>query len=231
MEINNKIKLEKDRNNFLNNIIGKTVNNAIDIGLKAILPDFIENQVIDIKNTLFQNGLKDGINGAINTAIDFGKSSSGVITENFENISQVNKAIGNGNIVNTISKILDKVVNDVYKKGYINKNTKDLITNGKNILLNNITNNIKNELKEQNNYIENLEGYIDKWKDAYEKKDFSKMEKVYSNIEKESQKIIPLEKVLEELKKVKSMHNLIKNNGQNFDINEEKKRLAQNLEL
>ena len=206
MEINNKIKLEKDRNNFLNNIIGKTVNNAIDIGLKAILPDFIENQVIDIKNTLFQNGLKDGINGAINTAIDFGKISSGVITENFENISQVNKAIGNGN-------------------------TKDLITNGKNILLNNITNNIKNELKEQNNYIENLEGYIDKWKDAYEKKDFSKMEKVYSNIEKESQKIIPLEKVLEELKKVKSMHNLIKNNGQNFDINEEKKRLAQNLEL
>ena len=113
MEINNKIKLEKDRNNFLNNIIGKTVNNAIDIGLKAILPDFIENQVIDIKNTLFQNGLKDGINGAINTAIDFGKSSSGVITENFENISQVNKAIGNENIVNTISKILDKVVNDV----------------------------------------------------------------------------------------------------------------------
>ena len=52
MEINNNINLEKSNNNFLNNIFGKTINTAIDIGLKAILPDLIENQIIDIKNSL-----------------------------------------------------------------------------------------------------------------------------------------------------------------------------------
>ena len=55
-QINNNIKIEK--NNLLNNIIGKTINNAIDIGLKTILPDLIENQIIDIKNSLLENGLK-----------------------------------------------------------------------------------------------------------------------------------------------------------------------------
>ena len=54
-QINNNIKVEK--NNLLNNIIGKTINNAIDIGLKTILPDLIENQIIDIKNSLLENGL------------------------------------------------------------------------------------------------------------------------------------------------------------------------------
>ena len=46
-EINNNINVEK--NNFLNSVLGKTINTAIDIGLRAILPDLIENQVIDIK--------------------------------------------------------------------------------------------------------------------------------------------------------------------------------------
>ena len=55
-ELKNNIKIEK--NNFLNNIIGETINNAIDFGLKYILPDLIENQIIDIKNALLENGLK-----------------------------------------------------------------------------------------------------------------------------------------------------------------------------
>ena len=54
MEIENKINIEKNKNIFLNNIIGKTINNALDIGLRAILPDLIENQVINIKNELIE---------------------------------------------------------------------------------------------------------------------------------------------------------------------------------
>ena len=45
-----------EKNNFFNNTFGKTINYAIDIGLRAILPDLIENQVIDIKNSLLNNG-------------------------------------------------------------------------------------------------------------------------------------------------------------------------------
>ena len=229
MEINNNINLEKSNNNFLNNIFGKTINTAIDVGLRAILPDLIENQIIDIKNSLLENGLKSGINTAINSAVDFGKSAAGIVTGNFENINQVKIAIGNGGIVDNISTVLDKVINTVYQKGYINRNTKNLIKNGKNILLNNVSNNIKNQLEEQTNAVEKLEKYLNNWKNSYNKKDFSSMEKIYNKIEEQSQKIIPLENIINETKQIKALHNLIKNNGQNFNISKEEERLANNL--
>ena len=229
MEINNNINLEKSNNNFLNNIFGKTINTAIDIGLRAILPDLIENQIIDIKNSLLENGLKSGINTAIDSAVDFGKSAAGIVTGNFENINQVKIAIGNGGIVENISNVLDKVINTVYQKGYINRNTKNLTKNGKNVLLNNVSNNIKNQLEEQTNAVEKLEKYLNNWKDSYNKKDFSGMEKIYNKIEEQSQKIIPLENIINETKQIKALHNLIKNNGQNFNISIEEERLAHNL--
>ena len=229
MEINNNINLEKSNNNFFNNIFGKTINAAIDVGLRAILPDLIENQIIDIKNSLLENGLKSGINTAINSAVDFGKSAAGIVTGNFENINQVKIAIGSGGIVDNISTVLDKVINTVYQKGYINRNTKNLIKNGKNILLNNVSNNIKNQLEEQTNAVEKLEKYLNNWKNSYNKKDFSSMEKIYNKIEEQSQKIIPLENIINETKQIKAIHNLIKNNGQNFNITKEEERLANNL--
>ena len=229
MEINNNINLEKSNNNFLNNIFGKTINTAIDIGLKAILPDLIENQIIDIKGGGGGGGLKSGINTAINSAVDFGKSAAGIVTGNFENINQVKIAIGNGGIVDSVSKVLDKVINTVYQKGYIDKNIKNLIKNGKNVLLKNVSDNIKNQLDEQTNEVEKLEKYLDNWKDSYNKKDFLNMEKIYNKIEKQSEKIIPLENIINETKQIKALHNLIKNNGQNFEITKEEERLAKNL--
>ena len=218
MEIENKINIEKNKNIFLNNIIGKTINNALDIGLRAILPDLIENQVINIKNELIENGLKAGANTAINSVINLKKSAMGIITGNFDNIEQINTAIGNGGIIDTISDLLDNALNK-------------LIKNGKNIILDNVNNNIRNELKNQNNSIEKLEKYIKNWQENYNKKDFNKMTQEYEKIEKEYNKIIPLENIINETKKVKAIHNLIKNNGQNFNLTEEEKRLAINLAI
>lgn len=59
LELNNKIVNENTQKSFLETTLGKTVNTAIDIGLRAILPDFVENQVIAIKNNLLDYGLKD----------------------------------------------------------------------------------------------------------------------------------------------------------------------------
>jgi hypothetical protein len=59
LELNNKIVNENLQKKFLETTLGKTVNTAIDIGLRAILPDFVENQVINLKNNLFNFGLKD----------------------------------------------------------------------------------------------------------------------------------------------------------------------------
>ena len=226
-EINNNINVEK--NNFLNSVLGKTINTAIDIGLRAILPDLIENQVIDIKNALLQNGLKSGIDTAVNSAINLGKSAVGIVTGNFENMDQVKMAVGNGGIVDTVSNVLDKAINTTYKKGYIDKTVTSIIKNGKNVLLNNITNNIKSELDQQTNSVEKLEKYVNNWKEYYNNKDFEGMTKEYNKIKTQINKVIPLENILKETRKVETLHELIKNNGQNFNITEAEKNIIENF--
>ena len=57
--------LEKKQKNFLETTLGKTINTAIDIGLRWILPDLIEDEIINIKDNLIKGGLKQGINTAI----------------------------------------------------------------------------------------------------------------------------------------------------------------------
>ena len=226
-EINNNINVEK--NNFLNSVLGKTINTAIDIGLRAILPDLIENQIIDIKNSLLENGLKSGIDTAVNSAINLGKSAVGIVTGNFENMDQVRMAVGNGGIVDTVSNVLDKVINNTYKKGYIDKTVTSIIKNGKNVLLNNISNNIKSELDQQTNSVEKLEKYINNWKECYNKEDFEGMTKEYNKIRTQINKVIPLENILKETRKVETLHELIKNNGQNFNITEAEKNIIENF--
>lgn len=227
MEIENEINIEK--NNFLNNIIGQTINNAIDIGLKAVLPDLIENQVIEIKDALLKNGLKAGVETAVNSAIDFGKSISGIFTGNFENMTQVRIAVSEGGILETISDVLDKITNKTYEAGYINETVNTLIKNGKDIILDNISNNIRKQLDEQTDLIENLNRYIDNWKESYNNQNFIEMEKEYNKIEENIDKIIPLENIIKEIREIESIHNLIKNNGQNFEISDLEKNLAKNL--
>ena len=59
IEKNNNIVNETTQKNFLETTLGKTINTAIDIGMRAILPDFMENELISVKENLFNYGLKD----------------------------------------------------------------------------------------------------------------------------------------------------------------------------
>lgn len=226
-EINNEIKLEK--NNLLNSVLGKTINSAIDIGLKALLPDLIENQVIDIKNALFENGLKSGIETAINSVEALGKSVAGIFTGNFENMSQVKTAIGDGGIIDTVSDVLDKTVNTVRNKGYIDNSVAKIIKSGKNMLLDTVEKNIKNEIDYQESLEIQLNNSINKWKECYENKDFEGMTTQYNKIVEREKEIIPLENIINKTREVENIHNLIKNNGQNFNITNDQLELAKKL--
>jgi len=228
-QINNEISNEK--NNFFNTAIGQTINSAIDLGLKSILPDLIENQIIDIKDALIKNGLNDGIQTAVDSAVEFGKSVVGIFTGNFHNMTQVRIAMADGGIVDTVSDVLDKVIDKTYESGYINKSINTLIKNGKDILLENITKNIANELDEQTNAVEKLERYVSNWKEYYENKDFDGMTKEYNKIQMQIDKVIPLENILKETREVETLHNLIKNNGQNFEITDLENQLIKNLSI
>ena len=50
-QITNDVSIENKQRNFLQTNIGKAVNTGLNIGLRYILPDVIEDQVIEIKDS------------------------------------------------------------------------------------------------------------------------------------------------------------------------------------
>ena len=230
LEIKNNIEIEKEQKNFLETTLGKTINTGIDIGIRAILPDYIEEQIIDIKDNLIKYGLKDGIKKSIDDAINMGKSAVGIVTGNFENISQMQEAIKSGGIIDNVSGMLDSVINKVYSNGLINSTVAKTIKQGKNSILNNVEKNIENTFNNQIKALNYTEKYINNWKKYFENKDFNGMEKEYKKIKTEINYLAPIEKMLNEAKTIENLHNLIKNNGQNFNLTQEQIELAEKLQ-
>ena len=55
------------------------------------------------------------------------------------------------------------------------------------------------------------------------------MEKAYKNIQNNLNKVVPLESIINEARKIENLHTLIKNNGGNFNITENQLELAEKL--
>ena len=75
-------------------------------------------------------------------------------------------------------------------------------------------------MQEQVQSVEKLNKSIENWNNAYENENFNQMEKEYTNIQKEIKNIMPGESVLNVIGGLENLHNLIKNNGNNFNISE-----------
>ena len=229
INLNNEITNMNEQTNFLETTLGKIINTAIDIGIRALLPDFIDEQVINIKDNLLNYGLKDGITKTIDNTIDIGKSAIGIFTGNFENVSQMQNAIEAGGLIDGLSSLLDTVIDKVNQKGIINYNIANTIKQGKDVILNSIENNIEKKFKEQNIEVENIEKYMNQWKESFNNKDFKSMEQEYQKIETILNNLVPLEKTINQARIIENLHNLIKNNGQDFNLNQEQLALAEKL--
>ncbi len=228
-EISNNLNLETEQNKFLNSTFGKIVNNALDIGLRYVLPDLIEEEVIEVKDALIKNGLNEGIQTAVDNIVDFGKSAIGIVTGNFENVSQIKKAVEQGGIIDSISNVIDFTTNKAKNAGLINSTVSTLIKSGKNSILNNVSNSIEQELVNQEKNIEKLEKYSQQWKEYYENKDFDGMQKEYRKMQEKLKEIIPIEQTIKQARTIETIHNLIKNNGKNFNLSEQELELVQKL--
>lgn len=230
IELNNNLEIEKEQKNFLETTLGKTINTGIDIGIRAILPDYIEEQIIDLKDNLIKYGLKEGIKKSIDDAINIGKSAIGIVSGNFENIAQMQEAIKNGGIIDNVSSLLDSVINKVQSNGLINSTVARTIKQGKNSILNNVEKNIENTFNNQIKALNYTEKYIANWKNYFENKDFNGMEKEYKKIKTEMNYLAPIEKMINEARTIENLHMLIKNNGQDFNLTKEQMELAEKLQ-
>lgn len=228
-ELIEKNKLEEEQKKFINTNLGKAVNTGVNIGLRAILPNCLEDEIIAIKDSLITDGFSAALNTAIEETTNLGKSLVGIFTGNFENISQIQETVKKGGLIDTISGLLDKGINLAKKQGFISQGIASAIKKGKNAILDSIETNIDNTLTEQIKSIEKIDGYIEKWKQYYNEKNFANMEYQYNKIKKYLSNVIPLENTLNKAQTVKNLHELIKNNGKNFQLTDEQVELAKML--
>ena len=225
----NKNNLKEEQNSFLKSAFGTAVNEAIDYGLKKLLPDFIEDQVIDIKDSLLNNGIKEGINTAIDKVIDLGKSFIGIFNGDFQKVSQVEIAVQKGGLIDEMSDLFDKALENIKERDYISAKLNNIIKGGKDIVQSRLDENIKSVLKEQNKIIDNIDKCIENWNTYKTENDFEKMELEYEKIKKQAENIIPLEETLQKLQELDNLHNYIKNNNQNCSISNIELELARKL--
>ena len=229
IELDNLENLDKQQNSFLESTLGQVIDSSVDLGLRAILPNFIEDEVIEIKDTLIKEGFSEAVNKAIDNAIDIGKSALGIVTGKFESVSQAEKAVEKGGIVDSISDVLDFTLDKVSDMGLLSKNITKVIKSGKDALIDNVSSDIKKEFKTQNKNIENLNKYNNSWKESFEAKDFSSMEKYIKKINNLLNKTLPLENTIKNARTIENLHELIKNNGKSFELTNEELQLAELL--
>ena len=227
LETSNSIDIANEQEVFFQSTIGKIIDFSINTGIKALLPDSIEDEVINIKDTLISEGFPQGIKNFVNNVINFGKNALGIITGQFENISQVGKSIEKGNLMNNLSLAIDEALNKINSKKTLSEDIINSISKGKSEILNNVLSNIKDELNTQDKNIENLNSYVNSWKLEYENRNIDGMERYIKKIDKMLSKTLPIENLFQEARTIENLHELIKNNGNNFELSEEELKLAE----
>ena len=218
----------EEQKGFLDSTLGKVINTGLDAGIRFLLPDLIEEQVIDVKDAIINNGFKAGVDEAISSAVDMGKSVIGIFTGKFENITQAENAVKSGGIIDGISDALDYALNLCSKFGKIPNAICSVIKGGKDAILDTISNNIEEEFKNQVSSLEKINSYMQNWKKSYDNQDLDGMEKEYKKLEKELEKTLPLENTIKEARKIENIHILIKNKG-DFNISNDELELAKKL--
>lgn len=219
----------QSQNNFLETTLGKTINTALNVGLRYLLPNIIEDQVIEIKDTIIQEGFKEGLDKTIQTAVDLGKSAIGIVTGKFDNVSQMQTAIEKGGLIDTVSDCIDFGLKVAKQTGVLPKEVEGIIKSGKNILMNNIESNIESTLTTQIKGIDKVNQYIENWNQYYKQQNFSKMELEYNKIREKLKDLVPIEETLIKAHQVENIHKLIKSKGRDFNISEEEIALAKKL--
>ena len=211
------MKYNKAKMIFFGGVFKNALNFGVDLGLKALLPDLIEDQVIDIKNSILEGGFKEGVNTLMKKVNEFKNSITGIFTGNFNNIEEIHTATKQGGIIKTVSKGLSKGIDAGVKSGAIPKSVGSIIKAGKTTILNEFNFSLESQMKKEIKKFDTLNDLNKKWYDALDKRDFNKMTKYTEKISELSKDLVKFSNIIEETKKIEELHNFIKENN-SFDF-------------
>ncbi|MCI8620458.1 MAG: hypothetical protein HFJ50_01170 [Clostridia bacterium] len=224
------VNIGEKQNKFLESTFGKIVNTGVDIALRAILPNAVENEVIGIKNAIINDGFKEGIKTAVNTASNIGKSIAGIFTGKFDTVSQAYTAIKAGGIIDSASKLVDTAVKSAQDNNLIKSSTAKVIKKSKNVVKDCLSSKIEEDFMSQVDGIEKVGKYIENWNKCLEQKDLIGMKREHNKIIKKLNTLIPIESTLKQARSIENVQLLIKNKGNSLEnITDEELKLAQTL--
>lgn len=220
--------------NLKNNIqidtnIGTIANNALEFGLKTILPDFIEDDVIEIKNEFINEGFTEGFQKIIEKVEDIGKSVSGIFTGNFETIEQVKRLTDNDGLLDNTSSLIDKILKKLLDKKVIKKSVYSLIKTGKKEILSSLENELNGLYKENTYSLEKLDEYCEEWKNFYKEKNYSKMEKTMKKIQQKLSSSKVIENTIDKARNIEKIQKYINEKGNIEDLSKEEKELLEQI--
>ena len=207
----------KNQNDFIGNMFKNAINFGVDLGLKSLLPDLIEDQVIDIKNSILEGGFKEGVDTLMKKVNEFKNSITGIFTGNFNNIQEINTATKQGGIIKTVSKGLSKGIDAGVKSGIIPKSIGGILKAGKTTMLNEFSNSLESQIRKEIQKFDTLNDLNKKWYDALDQRDFDKMTKYTEKISALSKDLVKFSNIINETKKIEELHNFIKENN-SFDF-------------
>ena len=206
-----------------------TIANAgLEIGLKAILPDFIEDDILDIKDKFVQEGFSKGIQEIINKGEDIGKSIQGIFTGKFETVEQIKRLVQTDGILDGASDIIDKVLKSLVNKKKISKSTYNLIKTGKKEILNSLENELEGYYKINEYSLENLSELCQEWKESYKREDYSEMEKNMKKIKQKLNKNLTIETIIE-ARNLEKIQKYIEEKGSLENLTENEKILLEKI--
>lgn len=186
-------------------------NKIFDGIIRGILPDSIEDNVINIKDALELNKLSQKV-ATVTETIFYKKGNFNDIINSLEIEKRTETIIKN------VNELFNLKGTDISKI----ENSKDKINDK-----------LKKELTDAvNKYVKSLnknQEYMETWKHHYENKDIKNMEKEYKKIEKNMEKLLPIEKEINKIRKIENITTLIKEKGGDFNLTKEELELVNKL--
>jgi hypothetical protein len=224
MEITQEIK-----NQIENLNVTGIANNALEFGLKAILPDFIEDDVIEIKNEFINEGFSEGLQKIVDKLEDVGKSVTGIFTGNFESIEQVKRVTQTDGLLDSASDLIDKILKNLLSKKVINKSTYNLIKTGKKEILSSLEDELESLYKEDTYSLDKLSEYCNQWKEQYNEKNYDEMEKTIKKIKQKLDSSKLVEDTINEARNIEKIQEYIKEKGSIENLSSEEKELLEKI--
>lgn len=223
------MELEKNLENTKEISAVKIVSTILDIGLKAILPDFIEDDVIEIKNTFIKEGFVEGVQEILDKLEDVGKSIIGIFSGRFETVEQIKRLVQTDGILDGTSELIDKILKKMQNNGKINKSTYNLIKTGKKEILNILEDELKSTYQENTYSLEKLNQYCEEWKENYKKQDYEEMKKNINKIKDRLEKSELVEEIINEARNIEKVQKYIEKKGSIENLSDKEKQLLEKI--